>query len=208
MPSAPPSSDSQQQRRADAAAASPDDGNASATAAADVALFGRDGTERIVDVQPLLRGAHRDQAKVRLYRRSAGQDGQPQRVSEETDDFYPFFFLSDRALLDGFSDGRYRCETLDGDGFFRHLVVVRSWGALWDAVHHIEQNTGSRERRPDELYLVGSPVQQYLLQSGRTCLKGMEPGDLHRLQLDIETRSTGDFPNAERPEDEIILVAL
>ena len=200
MPSAPPASDPQQ---ADAS-----DGKAGETAAEDVALFGRDGAERIVDVQPLLRGKHREQAKVRLYRRSAGSDGSKQRITEETDEFYPFFFLSDAGLLEGFPAGRYRCETLDGDGFFRHLVAVRSWGALWDAVHHVEQNTGSRERRPDELYLVGSPVQQYLLQSGRTCLKGMEPGDLHRLQLDIETRSTGDFPNAERPEDEIILVAL
>ena len=173
-------------------------------AAEDLALFGRDATERIVDVQPLLRGEHSTQAKARLYRRSA--DGT--RVSEEIDDFYPFFFLSDHTLLDGFSDERYRCETLAGEGFFRFLIAFRSWSAFWDGVHHVEDVTGSRERRPEELYLIGSPVQQYLLQSGRTCLKGMDFEDLHRLQLDIETRSVGDFPNAERPEDAIILIAL
>ena len=193
---------------ADAAAKSPGtlaDGKPNAAPASeDLALFGHDTTERIIDVQPLLRGKHAGQAKVRLYRRSP--DGQ--RVTEETDVFYPFFFLSDPGLLDGFPDGRYRQEALSGDGFFRHLVAFRSWGAFWDGVHHVEKRTGTHEGRPDELYLMGSPVRQYLLQSGRTCLKGMAPDDLHRLQLDIETRSTGDFPNPERPEDEIILVAL
>jgi DNA polymerase elongation subunit (family B) len=193
---------------ADAAAKSPGtpaDGKPNAASASeDLALFGHDTTERIIDVQPLLRGEHAGQAKVRLYRRSS--DGQ--RVTEETDVFYPFFFLSDPGLLDGFPDGRYRQEALSGDGFFRHLVAFRSWGAFWDGVHHVEKRTGTHEGRPDELYLMGSPVRQYLLQSGRTCLKGMAPDDLHRLQLDIETRSTGDFPNPERPEDEIILVAL
>lgn len=178
--------------------------SAAAPAEEDVALFGKDPLERIVDVQPLLRGAHEAQAQVRLYRRS--EDGT--RVTEETDDFFPFFFLSDASLLDDFPPERFLAEPLSGDGFFRHLVAFRSWPALWDAVRHLERKTGSRERRPDELYLVGSPVQQYLLQRGRTCLKGMEPGDLHRLQLDIETRSEGRFPNAERPEDEIILIAL
>jgi DNA polymerase elongation subunit (family B) len=32
--------------------------------------------------------------------------------------------------------------------------------------------------------------------------------DLHRMQLDIEVYSQGSFPNAERPEDEIIIIAL
>jgi DNA polymerase elongation subunit (family B) len=188
-----------------------------ATAAEDIALFGRDATERIVDVQPLLRGAHSAQAKVRLYRRRAARDDgsngyvaeeMAEQVTEEIDDFFPFFFLSDRALLEGFPAGRCRIEALNGDGFFRHLVAFRSWSAFWDGVHHVEEATGTRQGRPDELYFTGSPVQQYLLQSGRTCLKGMDFEDLHRLQLDIETRSDGDFPNAERPEDQIILVAL
>ena len=194
-----------------------DSNGEAATAPEDLALYGRDATERIVDVQPLLRGEHARQAKVRLYRRTDGSDdssdsggngSSTERVTEELDDFFPFFFLSDRSLLEGFPAGRFRCKPLSGEGFFRHLVAFRSWGAFWDGVHHIEETTGRREGRPDELYFTGNPVQQYLLQSGRTCLKGMEPEDLHRLQLDIETRSDGDFPNAERPEDEIILIAL
>ncbi len=170
------------------------------------ALFGKDDAPRIVDVQPLLDGSFDDgpAAGMRLYRRSADFR------SVETEDvpFYPFFFLSDIALLRGFDRARFQFQELAGENFYRHLVAFRTWADYWEAVRRIERATGSDQRRPEELYLIGSPAQQYLMQEGRTCFKGMRFDEVHRLQLDIETYAEAGFPNPERPEDEIIIVAL
>ncbi|MDX1545679.1 MAG: DNA polymerase domain-containing protein [Rhodothermales bacterium] len=172
----------------------------SAAPPSDLALFGRDATERIVDVLPLLDG----EARVRVYRRSA--DGRT--VTAEDEPFYPFFFLTDVELLRGFPRERYQFQPLAGANPYRNVIVLRSWGAYWDAVRHVERATDSRERRPDELYLINNPAQQYLMQTGRTCFKGMAFDDLHRLQLDIEAVAEGGFPNAERPHDAVIIVSL
>ena len=129
---------------------------------ADAALFGKDPTARIVDVLPLLNG--NGPARVRVYRRSEDL----QSIAAEEAPFYPFFFLSDAALLKGFARERVQVRELSGENFYRHLVVLRSWGAYWDAVRHVERAAGRRERRADELYLINNPAQQYLMQTGRT----------------------------------------
>jgi len=170
---------------------------------ADVALFGKDPMPRIVDVHPLMDGPSDQPARVRLYQRSEDFSD----IIEHEDTFFPFFFLSDITLLRGMRD-RFRFQRLEGDNFFRHLVVFRTWDDYWDAVRTVERRTDSDEGWPDELYRVGSPVQQYLMQTGRTCLLDMTLDNLHRLQLDIEVYTEGGFPNAERPEDKIIIVAL
>jgi DNA polymerase, archaea type len=170
--------------------------------ASDIALFGKDATARIVDVLPLLAGA--DQARVRVYRRTDDFS----RVEEEDVSFYPFFFLSDAALLRDFPRVNFKCKPLDGDNFFRFLAVFESWQAYWDAIRHVERMTESREKRPDALYLVGSPAQQYFMQSGRTCFKGMAFENLQRMQLDIEVYSESGFPSAVRPEDRVVIIAL
>ena len=170
----------------------------------DVALIGMDPAERLVAVHPLLDGPYAEQAVMRLYHRS--DDGT--RVLETDQPFYPFFFLADAELLRGFPRARFQFQQLAGDNYYRYLVVLHSWAAYWDAVRHVERATESRERRPEELYLINNPAQQYLMQTGRTCFKGMAFDDLHRLQLDIEVYTGGGFPNAERPEDAIIIVAL
>ena len=171
----------------------------------DMALYGRDDMPRIVDVHPLMHGSDRNgPARVRLYQRSPDF----QRVEAIDEAFFPFFFLSDITLLSGFGRDRFKFQQLDGDNFFRYLVVFTTWSDYWDAVRQIERRTDSDQRRPEELYLVGSPAQQYMMQTGRTCFQAMTLDDLHRMQLDIEVYSDGSFPNAERPEDEIIIIAL
>jgi DNA polymerase elongation subunit (family B) len=97
---------------------------------------------------------------------------------------------------------------LGGDNYYEHLVVFRTWNDYWDAIRQVERRTDSDQQQPVEIYRVGSPAQQYLMQTGRTCLLDMTLDDLHRLQLDIEVYSEGGFPSAERPEDKIIIVAL
>jgi DNA polymerase I len=140
---------------------------------------------------------------MRVYRRRPDD-----RVAWEDVPFHPFFFLSDDALLAGFSRTRYRKQTLAGDGFFRHLLVFDTRKAYWDAQRHVERVAGTEKDRPDAIYAPGGPEQQFLTQSGRTLFKGMELKDLHRLQLDIEVAAHGTFPDAKNPAHAVIIVAL
>ena len=170
---------------------------------ADTALFGKDPMPRIVDVEPLMNGPSGEPARVRLYQRSEDFSS----IIEHEESFYPFFFLSDITLLRGLRD-TFRYKRLDGDNFYEHLVVFRTWNEYWDALRQVEQRTDSDQQQPEEIYRVGAPAQQYLMQTGRTCMLDMTLDDLHRLQLDIEVYSEGGFPNADRPEDKVIIVAL
>ena len=170
----------------------------------DVALFGKDPTPRLLDVQPVRNGSDEQPATVRVYRRS--EDLQTVNVDEER--IFPFFFLSDVQLLKPFQRDRFRYNELEGENPYRFLVVFDTWKDYWDAVRLIERLTGQTGRRSDALYLISSPAQQYLMQSGRTCFKEMALNDLHRMQLDIEVSTEHGFPNASRKEDEIIIVAL
>jgi DNA polymerase elongation subunit (family B) len=170
---------------------------------ADTALFGKDPMPRIVDVHPMMDRPSGDPAAVRVYQRSEDFSS----VIEHEDTFFPFFFLSDIALLRGLRD-TFRFQRLNGDNFYEHLVAFRTWDDYWNAIRQIERRTDSDQQQPEEIYRVGSPAQQYLMQTGRTCLLDMTLDDLHRLQLDIEVYSEGGFPNADRPEDKIIIVAL
>ncbi|GIX47819.1 MAG: DNA polymerase [Candidatus Tectimicrobiota bacterium] len=176
-----------------------------ATAAAtgeDPVLYGHDPAPRLVALHPLRQEA--EQAAMRLYWRDAPGGG----LRTEDVPFYPFFFLADLRLLEGFPRQRFRCQRLRGDNYYRYLVVFTSWQAYREAVRHVAQAAGSGTQRPSQLYLIASPAQQYLMQSGRTLFKGMTFDDLHRLQLDIEVLTTGSFPQAERPEDRIVVIAL
>ncbi len=193
-----PSSSSPAAAASDPSPAAPDEASA-----ADVALFGKDPMPRLVDVHPMMERPSSEPATVRLYQRTEDFAD----IIEHEEQFFPFFFLSDISLLKGLRD-RFRFQELNGNNFFRYLVVFETWNDYWDAVRQVERRTDSDESWPDEIYRVGSPTQQYLMQSGRTCLLDMTLDDLHRLQLDIEVYTEGGFPSAERPEDKIIIVAF
>ena len=169
----------------------------------DTALFGKDPMPRIVDVHPLMDRPSSEPARVRLYQRTEDF----QNIVEHEERLFPFFFISDVTLLRGHRS-TFRFIDLSGDNYYRYLVVFNTWSDYWDAIRTVERRTESDEAQPDEVYRVGSPAQQYLMQSGRTCFLDMTLDDLHRLQLDIEVYSDESFPNADRPEDEIIIVAL
>ena len=171
----------------------------------DVALFGHDPTPHLVALHPVSSDAGNDaQALMRVYRREPGSE----HLQTDEVPFYPFFFLSDMQLLRGFPRQRYRLKTLQGDNAYRYLIVFQTWQTHWDAVYHIQKVSGQRERHPEQLYLILSPAQQYLMQTGRTLFKGLTFDDLHRLQLDIEVFASGAFPNAQREADRIIAIAL
>ena len=140
---------------------------------------------------------------MRLYRRRS-----PTEVVTEDVRVHPFFFLSDADLLRGFPRDRFQFQELAGRGFFRYVVAFPDRGSYFDALRHVERATDTEKARPDEVYLPGSPEQQYLMQTGRTLFKGMAFDDLVRLQLDIEVYSPKGFPQATVPEHRVILVAL
>ena len=172
----------------DAAPPRPDD---------DALLYGHDPSEGIVALQPV------GPATMRLYRRRSHAE-----VVTEDVRVHPFFFLSDADLLRGFPRDRFQFQELAGRGFFRYVVAFPDRGSYFDALRHVERATETEKARPDEVYLPGSPEQQYLMQTGRTLFKGMAFDDLVRLQLDIEVYSPKGFPQATVPEHRIILVAL
>src|SRR5215471_15957346 len=170
----------------------------------DTALFGHDPMPRLVAVHPVPPEAEARQAMMRVYQRDATSS------SVHTTDvpFYPFFFLTDRRLLQGFPRDKFRCKTLQGDNPYRYLVVFTTWQTHWEAVSQIARATGVKDGDPDQVYLIPHSAQQYLMQTGRTLFKGMPFDDVHRLQLDIEVCTSGTFPHPQRPEDRIILIAL
>jgi DNA polymerase elongation subunit (family B) len=170
----------------------------------DPTLFGHDATPRLVALHPLEQGPEAPQGMMRLYWREEASA----RLHTEDVPFYPFFFLSDIQLLRGFPRPRYLCQTLKGNNDYRFLVVFHTWQAHWEAVRHLEEVTRSTERRPEQLYLIANPAQQYLMQTGRTLFKGMTFDDVHRLQLDIEVFASEAFPHAQRAADRIIVIGL
>ena len=174
------------------------------TSTDDTILFGHDTTPGLVAVHPVPQAAEARQAMMRVYQRDATGSS----LHTEDAPFYPFFFLTDIRLLQGFPRDKLRCKTLQGSNPYRYLVVFTTWQSHWDAVSHIARVTGARDDNPEQLYRVSNPAQQYLMQTGRTLFKGMTFDDVHRLQLDIEVYTAGTFPHAQRPEDRIILVAL
>lgn len=166
----------------------------------DIALFGKDSTPGIVAVKPILDRPH---STVRVFRRA--DDGQ---LIAEEDDFFPFLFVSDTHLLEALDPSQYRIRQLEGSNHFRYVVAFGSWSVYRKAVRIIQQGSRSREIVRADLFHIPSASQQYLVQSGRTLFKGMTFDELNRVQLDIETYTEMDFPNADRPEDRIILIAL
>ncbi len=169
----------------------------------DAALFGKDETPRMVDIEPLMDRPSDEPAMVRIYQRSAGGS----EIQTREDRLYPFFFISDVTMLRGHR-ATFKFSELAGDNYYRYLVIFNTWGDYWNALRTVERRTQTEGGRPEELYQVGSPAQQYMMQTGKTCFLDMTLDDVHRLQLDIEVYSDHGFPNAERPEDEIIIVAL
>lgn len=167
-------------------------------------LYGHNAEEGILAVHPA------GDAAMRLYVRGATG------VTTRDEPFYPFFYLADPPLLDGFP-GEFWLKKAEGDLSFSHICVFPAWPALWDAVRHmLDRYNATAATRIDSythlstLHLIPDPVTQFLLQTGRTLFKGMAFNDLHRLQLDIETYTEGPhrFSKASRPGDRIILIAL
>lgn len=170
----------------------------------DPLLYGHNTDERIVAVH------QKDDRTMRLYYREGVT------VRHEDAGFFPFFFLADTSLLEGFAP-KHWVRQLSGNGYHRYLCVFEEWRTMWDAVRVIldKFNATHHQRidtytQLDQIFLLPDPTAQFLMQTGRTLFKGMTLEDVHRMQLDIETYASGSnrFSNAQRPGDRIILIAL
>jgi len=148
-------------------------------------LYGHDPTDRIVSVEPS--GPDR----MRLLRRNTAGE----LVAEDAN-FAPWLVA---ARSEPWSAIRPRptIDRLDGDHPLCYLVRFPSWPAYHDAARAAQD---ARE----SFFRFRSPVEQFLVASGRTLFKGMIFDDVQRLQLDIETTGF----DAEKPNVEVVMAAL
>ncbi len=132
-------------------------------------LYGADPTECIVAVE------RSGQDKMRVWRRIDGV------VQEDRVTFRPWLLMEEQpAFADLAKD--LRVTRLGGNADYRWFVECRGWSV------YQEVRSRLRDAGVDAL-LFASPIQQYLISSGRTMLKGMTFDQLLRLQLDIEGTS-------------------
>jgi DNA polymerase elongation subunit (family B) len=143
----------------------------------DTIIYGADRTPGIVAVEAGENG-------VTIYRRT------PDGVTAEADQLKPWLVAEQEQDLPN-----AEWTALGGQGY-AFLAEFPRWADFLNAVEQL------RADGVDHLAFADS-VRQYLVRSGRTLFKGMDPSDLNRLQLDIETSTL----SPQAPEARIILVA-
>lgn len=134
---------------------------------------------------------------VRVFRRHGRVVGMKQ------EELVPFLLLEDPA------DAQYvvephRLVPLAGPNPFATLVAFTSWD------HKVRAEKRLRVKRERRVIGYPNPVTEHLLRTGNTLFKGMKFEDVRRLTFDIETQTaTGyDFPNARRKEDRVLLISI
>lgn len=149
------------------------------------ALFGRDQTPRIVAIE---RSGERS---VRVFTRE--DDG----VSQHTADLHPWLIAS--PVADGYLSSRVEAQELDGPTEFNTRYRFDSW-SQW--------GEGYRTLRDQNVPIVAfpSPIEQYLIDSGRGLFRSMPFDQLRRAQLDIET--LGLDPTVESARIVLITAAI
>ncbi len=165
-------------------------------------LFGHDPAPGIVACERVDGEGNTDEMLV--YTRES--DG----LHQYREPFTPYLWTAATSIL---ADAGVPMEVteLQGGAPLNYLVGFATWKDLQKAIQYLKKETGRNPSAPDAPYLfLSDPVQQYLMQSGRTFFKGMTFSEVHRLQVDIETYSAPgfDFSNPDREEDRIIAVAL
>ncbi|MDX2128234.1 MAG: DNA polymerase domain-containing protein [Chloroherpetonaceae bacterium] len=177
-------------------------------------LYGKDSEENIIAVSTL------NDTHIRVYKRDRSGS-----LIHRDDPCYPFFFLSKHGFLKDFrsADG-FWLKDLEGNNYYKHLAIFRSWKeyrAAQDYVADTKRRLNPKEtlvsdedgfgNRVEEIYAKGDASSQYLFQSGKTLFKGMTFQDLRRLQLDIETYWKPEATRSGKIEigkDPIIIVSL
>jgi len=166
------------------------------------ALFGSHPGTGLVAVEY---GEREGEGHIDRFERAAGGG-----VTCNSEPFHPYLWLADPAPVKD-HDAVLAIDRLKGGGPLLHRVTTRCMKDLQAVLALLRKETGKARTAPEAPYFcISDPVQQYLMESGRTLFKGMEFGQLRRMQVDIETYTTPgyDFSNADREEDRIIAIAL
>jgi DNA polymerase elongation subunit (family B) len=161
-------------------------------------LFGSSEQPGVVAVEVASRN------EVEVIRRNKGE------LSSERQPLKLFVLLTESALLDGVRTN-HRMAELEGNFPLRFIAYLNSLDDLDDVRRHLTRRTGKSPGASDAPYLIlADPVEQHLMLTGTTYFMGVQFGNLHRVQLDIETYiSPGfEFPSAAREGDRIIAIAL
>lgn len=165
-------------------------------------LYGHNPKSRVVAVQQL------NDRQIRLYQRIEG------KIQHEDADFFPFFFIADPALLEGFPQ-HYWLKELSGGLFYHHVAAFHRWSEMWDAVNYAIKSYNKFSLKKVSHYhdlelilLKPDPIQQFLLQSGITLFKGMEFEELHRMQIDLWRSPRQASSRARHPENRVERIVL
>ncbi|NTU45420.1 MAG: DNA polymerase [Chlorobiaceae bacterium] len=175
-------------------------------------LFGKDKEQGIVGAYQL------SDTQIRVFNRNGGS------VTHHDDTFFPYFFLSDSSLLEGFvpeCDEKFWLVKLGGSNYYQYLAIFKSWrnyrGAL-DSLSNRRFGESADQgiqspavENSSHIYNKGDAVTQYFLQSGKTLFKGMIFDDLYRMQLDIETNYNPEKRDGAANgigSDEIIIISF
>ena len=134
----------------------------------------------------------------------------PDKVETKSITFRPWLLISDPIFLDGFF-GEFEIVPLAGDHFFSHRVEFADLGNYKDGLKHLKNATGKTPSAAGSPYKVYSDMELQMLIAGEFRLfSGLNFNSLLRMQIDLEVRTTPgfSFPNAEREDDAIIMVAM
>jgi hypothetical protein len=148
------------------------------TTPSDALLFGANPLSRVTGLHVV------GGSGVRCYHRS------PEGVVSSSDHpFFPFFHLSDKSLISGFSR-KHWVKELHGPGAFRYLCAFESWASLWEAVRHVLMAASRGVLHPPSSYtevsalrLIHDPLTQFHVQSGITQFRDMRFSDVVRMQI-------------------------
>ena len=168
----------------------------------DPRLYGSDPEENIVAVN-LIEDDREGGARVRIFKRENDV------VSYYDQQLHPFIFVNNPDVMFGVAPDAHRMWKLAGSNNFDHLVVFDYYGAKREALKKIRNQSWVKgQHHYDDVYYLRRPEYDYLTHSGKTLFKGMNFTNIYRMQIDIEVFSEGNFPSADREEDEIIIIAI
>ncbi len=146
---------------------------------------------RVVAVEP-------DGGELELFCRDGDQ------VDSRRIPFRPFLLLDDPVHLNGL-EAEWEAEPLQGGQVLRHIVFFPSLETYEQAVKFLKKAEGK------VVYsLFGDLVTQGLLANPLRLFRDLKFEEIRRLQFDIETLTSPgyDFPSADRPADEIVIISI
>ena len=160
----------------------------------------RSDLQRIVAIEP------GDNGEAVLYRRE--EDGSTSRL---TMPFHPWLLIGDLDLCQELTTAS-QLDALHGDGCFKVRAFFDNANAYDQALKTLRKVTRLSPSQGGKRFRIFSDYdQQFLTMHPARLFDGMTFAQLKRMQIDIETRTSGDkkhFPDPNIPGDEIILISI